>query len=221
MRIRVKVCGITRAQDAEAAVLAGADAIGLVFHAASPRALALMQARTLVANIAPFVTTVALFADPVRDQVQRVLDAVQPDLLQFHGEEDEAFCTQFDLPYLKAVRVGDRALDAAALAVHPVARALLLDRLDSAQAGGTGRAFDWALVPPRARRRLILAGGLHAGNVGTAIDLVRPYAVDVSSGVESAPGIKDARRIDEFMQAVRRAEAALAAGTGEQDDELA
>jgi phosphoribosylanthranilate isomerase len=192
-----------------------------VFHAPSARALAPEHARELVAAVAPFVTTVALFVDPPRADVERVIDTVRPQLLQFHGAEDETFCTSFGLPYLKAVRVGEDALPRSSLAAHASARALLLDRLDTGQAGGTGRSFDWTLVPADTGRRLILAGGLHAGNVGAGIAALRPYAVDVSSGVESAPGIKDVRRLMAFMHAVRAAQAAFADGTGEQHDELA
>jgi phosphoribosylanthranilate isomerase len=208
VRTRVKICGITRACDAESAALAGADAIGLVFHAASRRGLDAGRARAVIEGLAPFVSTVALFVDPDASTVREVLERVRPDLLQFHGAEDPAFCAQFGVPYLKAVHLGDgRALDAGA---HPEARALLLDTWDPCQAGGTGRAFDWRQAQGQGGRRIVLAGGLHAGNVEEAIATLRPWAVDVSSGVESAPGIKDPRRIAEFMQAVRRADEALA-----------
>ena len=215
MRVRVKICGMTRAADVDAAAHAGADAIGLVFHAASPRALTATQARSVVAGIAPFVTTVALFVDPSRDEVLRVIDTVRPDLLQFHGAEQESFCAGFGVPWMKAIRVGGQALEESALARDPGACALLVDRWDPVQAGGTGRSFDWSLLPARTRRRIVLAGGLDAGNVGAGIAALRPFAVDVSTGVESAPGLKDAGRIRDFMQAVREAEAALAAGEGE------
>lgn len=209
MRVRIKICGITRAGDAEAAALAGADAVGLVFHAQSRRALDAERAREIVAALPPFVSSVALFVDPAPARVREVLERVRPDLLQFHGREDEYFCAQFGVPYIKALHLGGgEAADAGA---YPTARALLLDTWDAAQAGGTGRAFDWTLARRFAARRLILAGGLEPGNVERAVRAVSPWAVDVSSGVESAPGVKDARRVREFIRAVRRAEAACAA----------
>jgi phosphoribosylanthranilate isomerase len=221
MRVRVKVCGITRVADAQCAVAAGVDALGLVFHAASRRCVDVAGARGIVAALPPFVSTVALFVDAEADAVWRVVDAVRPDLLQFHGSEEAAFCARFGVPYLKVLRVGRHAPASAALAAHPLARGILLDTLDPAQAGGTGRCFDWSLLPARHPRPLVLAGGLDAANVGEAIRVVRPYAVDVSSGVESAPGIKDPARIEAFMRAVRRANEALPAPAGEQHDELA
>lgn len=206
MRTRVKICGITRAQDAAAAVAAGADAIGLVFWPGSRRVVSVATARDIVDSLPPFVTSVALFVDPEASAVRAVLAGVQPGLLQFHGGETAAFCAQFGLPYIKAVRMdaGGPALDAAQ---HPAARALLLDHYDPVSVGGTGRSFDWTRIPADCPRPLVLAGGLHAGNVGAAIALARPYAVDVSSGVEQSPGIKDPGRIVEFMRAVRAADA--------------
>lgn len=209
MRVRVKICGITRAGDAEAAALAGADAIGMVFHPQSRRAVDEARAREIVAALPPFVSSVALFVDPAPERVREVLERVRPDLLQFHGHEDEPFCVQFGVPYIKALHLGGAG--PADAGVHPAARALLLDTWDPAQAGGTGRVFDWSLARRFAARRLILAGGLEPGNVERAVRATTPWAVDVSSGVESAPGIKDARRMCDFIRAVRRAEAACEA----------
>lgn len=221
MRVRVKVCGITRAADAGSAVAAGVDALGLVFHAASRRGVDIAVARGIVAGLPPFVSVVALFVDPDADTVRRVVEELRPDLLQFHGRESAEFCIQFGVPYLKALRVGEQALAPEALDEHPQARGILLDTLDPSQAGGSGRRFDWTLLPTRHQRVQVLAGGLDASNVGEAIRTMRPYAVDVSSGVESAPGVKDPARIEAFMRAVRRANQALAAPAGEQHDELA
>ncbi len=208
MRVRVKICGITRESDALLAAGAGADAIGFVHWAASRRAVSPEQARAIAAVLPPFVATVALFVDPSMDEVRRVLDATRPDLLQFHGDEDPGFCAGFGLPYIKAVKIGATAPAAAVLGYHALARGLLLDTHDPAAVGGTGRAFDWSLAPQGIARPIVLAGGLNAQNVARAIAQVRPYAVDVSSGVESAPGIKDAARVREFMRAVAAVNAA-------------
>lgn len=208
MRVRVKICGITREADALLAADAGADAIGFVHWTGSRRAVRPEQARAIAAVLPPFVATVALFVDPSMDEVRRVLDATRPDLLQFHGDEDPGFCAGFGLPYIKAVKIGATAPAATVLGYHALARGLLLDTHDPAAVGGTGRAFDWSLAPRGSARPIVLAGGLNAQNVARAIAQVRPYAVDVSSGVESAPGIKDAARVREFMQAVAAVNAA-------------
>lgn len=221
MRVRVKICGLTRPEDARAAARAGADAIGLVFHPRSPRAVDADSARAIAAAAGPFVSRVALFVDPEAQRVRDVVAALRPDLLQFHGAEDEAFCEQFGVPYLKAVGIGPGGLAGGIADVHPRAAGLLLDTLDPQRHGGTGRRFDWSLVPHGTGRPLVVAGGLDAACVGEAIATLRPWAVDVSSGVESAPGLKDARRIREFMRAVTRANAALGGLHGDDDDELA
>ena len=208
-RVRVKICGITRPSDAEAAALAGADAIGIVFYPKSPRFTDTGAAREIAAALGAFVTTVALFVNPEAEEVERVVSVLRPGLLQFHGDESPAFCERFGLPYMKVLRVGTEALDASVLSSHPSAAALLLDTLDTRQHGGTGRRFDWSLVPREAPRPLVLAGGLDAANVESAIHALRPWAVDVSSGVETAPGRKDPGKIEEFMRAVARANAAL------------
>ncbi|HMV72114.1 MAG TPA: phosphoribosylanthranilate isomerase [Pseudomonadales bacterium] len=205
MRIRVKICGITREQDALLAAEAGADAIGFVHWARSPRAVDVQRARSIQAQLPPFVSAVALFVDPSADTVWQVIEATRPDLLQFHGNEEPSFCSAFGVPYIKALKITDRAPDATALGYHAQARGFLLDSHDPVAIGGTGRAFDWSLAPHATMRPIVLAGGLNAANVGRAIAIVRPWAVDVSSGVESAPGIKDEARLRAFMQAVAAA----------------
>jgi len=201
--VRSKICGITRLEDGLAAVAAGADAIGLVFYAPSPRAVSVEQAQAIVAGLPPFVTTVGLFVDmPPRD-IEAVLAAVPLDLLQFHGDESPAACEALGRPYIKALRVraGD---DVAALVdAYPGARAVLLDTFVDGVPGGTGQPFDWALVPANLSKPVILAGGLTPGNVAAAIAQVRPYAVDVSGGVEASKGIKDAAKVENFVRAVR------------------
>jgi phosphoribosylanthranilate isomerase len=201
---RVKICGITRVQDALCAAEHGADAIGLVFYARSPRHLSIEQAATICAELPAFVTTVALFKDADADTVHRALDALPLDLLQFHGSEDEAFCTQFSRPYIKALAMQQNAEQVVAQAEqYSSARGLLLDSHAPGEAGGSGEVFDWNTIPSLARP-LILAGGLSVDNVAAAIHTVKPYAVDISSGVESEPGIKDAALIAAFMKAVRK-----------------
>jgi phosphoribosylanthranilate isomerase len=203
---RTKICGITRVEDALAAAAAGADAIGLVFVAKSPRHVMPEQAAEIAAALPPFVTRVALFVNPDAAQVEAVLRRARPDALQFHGEEPPAFCRSFGVPYLKAARVrpGVDLLQFAAL--HADAQGFLLDAWSEAAHGGTGERFDWALIPPDLPRPVILAGGLHPGNVAEAVRAVRPWAVDVSSGVEAAKGIKDAAKIAAFIKEVRDAD---------------
>jgi phosphoribosylanthranilate isomerase len=203
MRTRVKICGLTRVGDAEAAAACGADAIGLVFYAKSPRAVDIPTAQTLVAALPPFVTTVGLFVDPPEDLVEEVLAAVPLDLLQFHGDEAPEFCAAFGRPWLKALRVRP-GIDLDREAQRYVnATGLLLDAYRAGVPGGTGETFDWALIPSVLRSRIVLAGGLTADNVADAIVQVRPYAVDVSGGVEAAKGIKDRDKIEAFMNGVR------------------
>lgn len=203
--VRSKICGITRIEDALAAVEAGADAIGLVFYAKSPRAVTVPQARAIIAALPPFVTTVGLFVNASRCELTEILEAVPLDLLQFHGDETPAECEGFNRPWIKALRVrpGD---DLEAQCRHYAnASGILLDTYVAGVPGGTGEAFDWSLIPERLSKPIILAGGLSADNVGAAIAQVRPYAVDVSGGVEQAKGIKDPARIEAFMRAVRQA----------------
>lgn len=202
--VRSKICGITRIEDALIAAEAGADAIGLVFYAKSPRAVSIQQARDIVAALPAFVTTVGLFVNASREELSGVLAGVALDLLQFHGDESSAECESYQRPYIKALRVkpGD---DIAQLAApYAKARGILLDTYVPGVPGGTGAAFDWSLVPSGLPQPVILAGGLSSANVQAAIEQVRPYAVDVSGGVEAGKGIKDAAKIRAFMQAVGR-----------------
>jgi phosphoribosylanthranilate isomerase len=201
--VRSKICGITRIEDALSAVEAGADAIGLVFYAKSPRAVTVQQARAIIAAMPPFVTTVGLFVDTSRGELDEILDAVPLDLLQFHGDESPADCEGYLRPYIKALRVKPGDDIAAQVALYPNASGVLLDTYVPGIPGGTGEAFDWSLVPVGLSKPVILAGGLTAENVAQAIVRVRPYAVDVSGGVETAKGIKDAEMIRAFMQAVK------------------
>lgn len=205
MSTRVKICGITRVQDALDAVRLGADAIGLVFYPDSPRAVGAAQAAAIVAALPPFVTAVGLFVNAQPGAVRDILAQVPLDLLQFHGDEAPEFCVQFGRPYLKALRV--RAGVDLLQCAHDFhgARGLLLDAYVEGMRGGTGATFDWTLIPESLPLPIVLSGGLGAGNVGAAIRAVRPWAVDVSSGVESAKGIKDAEKIASFMNGVRNA----------------
>lgn len=208
--VRSKICGITRIEDALAAVEAGADAIGLVFYAKSPRAVSAVQAREIVAALPPFVTSVGLFVNASRCEINEILEVVPLDLLQFHGDESPADCEGYHRPWIKALRVRPGDDLAAACALYRRARGILLDAFVAGVPGGTGEAFDWSLIPERLGTPIILAGGLSASNVAEAIAQVRPYAVDVSGGVEAAKGIKDPARIEAFIAAVRQASARCA-----------
>ena len=210
LRTRIKICGVRREVDVEAAVEAGADAIGLVFHPASPRHLAMARAAELVRRLPPFVTPVGLFVNAEPPEVEAALAAIPPLVLQFHGDETPGYCVRFGRPYLKAVRMGAGVdlLDSARRFAS--AQALLLDAHVEGYGGG-GKVFDWSLVPADVARPVVLSGGLHAGNVIAGIQQLRPWAVDVSSGVESARGVKDADLIRRFCEAVREADARCAA----------
>ncbi|MFJ9992648.1 phosphoribosylanthranilate isomerase [Pseudomonas putida] len=203
--VRTKICGITRIEDALAAVEAGADAIGFVFYAKSPRAVDVRQARAIIEQLPPFVTTVGLFVNASRCELNETLEVVPLDLLQFHGDETPADCEGYHRPWIKALRVRPGDDLEAACQQYAGARGILLDTYVAGVPGGTGEAFDWSLVPARLSKPIILAGGLSADNVGQAIAQVSPYAVDVSGGVEQAKGIKDAGKIEAFMRAVRAA----------------
>ena len=205
LRTRVKICGITRVQDALEAVRCGADAIGLVFYAASPRHVSVQQAQQIVAALPPFISVVALFVNAMPAEIEAVLSQVRIDIVQFHGDETAADCERIKLPYFKAIRVkSDTNLLQCALDFTS-ANALLLDTYSEAAYGGTGHVFDWDLIPKNMTKPLILAGGLIAENVGLAIQKVKPYAVDISGGVEVSKGIKDANKIAAFMLAVQAA----------------
>jgi len=210
MRTRVKICGITRAEDAGAACQAGADAIGLVFYAPSPRNIDLADAGGIAQSLPPFVTTVGLFVDPDKAQVERVLRSVRLDLLQFHGDEPPRFCASFGVPYIKAIRVRPETDLIEYARLHGGARGLLLDAYVSGIHGGTGTRFDWSLIPADIGLPIVLSGGLTPDNVGEGVRRVRPWGVDVSSGVEAAnagKGIKDPARISDFIAGVRDADA--------------
>lgn len=205
VRTRVKICGITRGEDALAAVAHGCDAIGLVFYESSPRHVSLEQAAGVVTQLPAFVSAVGLFVNAKADYIRSITRHVRLDLLQFHGDESPEECRAYDLPYIKAVRVkADTNLVQYAKDYHD-ARGLLLDAYAEGVAGGTGQVFDWSLVPKKLQLPIILAGGLNAENVGLAINQIRPYAVDVSGGVEITKGIKDAAKIAAFMRGVSNA----------------
>ena len=205
MRTRVKICGITRAQDALEAVKQGADAIGLVFYPKSPRNVSAAQAAEIVSKIPAFITVVGLFVYAEPAFVQEVLSVVRLDLLQFHGDETASQCRQYSRPYMKAIRVKSDTNLVQYAADYADAKALLLDAFAEGVPGGTGLVFDWSLIPQNFPLPIVLAGGLNAENVGVAIEQVRPYAVDVSGGVEASKGIKDAAKIAAFMRGVSNA----------------
>src|SRR5262245_39368251 len=206
MATSVKICGITRLEDALAAVRAGAHAIGFVFYRPSPRYIGPAAAGAILRALPPFVTTVGLFVDAPADEVRAVLAQAPVQLLQFHGAETAAYCRQFERPYLKAVRMGPGVDLLQYARDYHDAKALLLDAYVEGLHGGSGVAFDWSRVPAGLPLPVILSGGLTAENVGVAIRSTRPCAVDVSSGVESARGIKDAARIAAFIAGVRNAD---------------
>jgi len=206
MNTRIKICGITRAEDADAVVRAGADALGLVFVDSSPRRVNLETASAIARQVQGRIVRVGLFVDAPDAFVSSVLNAVELDLLQFHGRETASACRSFGLPYVKAIRVGAALPMADLESEYADACALLLDAHVPGQAGGTGQAFDWSFWPASSRLPLVLAGGLDPDNVGPAIRRLRPWAVDVSGGVEGArKGEKDAGRIQRFITEVRRA----------------
>ena len=206
MAIAVKICGITRVEDGQAAALAGAHAIGLVFHPASPRHVSSERAREIVRALPPFITAVGLFVDAPAEEVRRILGVVPLQLLQFHGAEPPDYCVAFAVPYIKAVRV-KAGVDLLQYGRHYASsKGLLLDAFVEDAPGGTGRSFDWDLIPPALPLPIVLAGGLTPGNVGEAVRRVRPWAVDVSSGVERAKGIKDGAAMAAFIRGARDAD---------------
>jgi phosphoribosylanthranilate isomerase len=206
MSVAVKICGITRVEDALAAAHAGAHALGFIFHPPSPRNIDVPRAQAIVRALPPFITTVGVFVDPDRAIVEAVIKEIRLGVLQFHGDEDPVFCAGFGMPYMKAVRVR-RDLDLLQYtSVFRAAQALLLDAFVPGSHGGTGQTFDLSLIPPALPVPVVLSGGLDAANVATAIRRVRPWAVDVSSGVEIEKGIKDAAKIAAFMRGVRDAD---------------
>lgn len=206
MAIRVKICGITRVEDALTAVRLGAHAIGLVFWRQSARYVTPATAREIVAALPPFVSTVGVYVDPDPEWVKETSSAAGVNLLQFHGNESPEFCRQFPVPYIKAMRVRAEVDLLQYATRYQGAMGLLLDTYVKGEPGGTGHAFDWNLIPPNLSLPLILSGGLHSGNVTAAIKQAQPWAVDVSSGVETAKGIKDPEKIAAFMRGVRNSE---------------
>lgn len=206
MPVRVKICGITRVEDALDAAHLGADAVGFVFWRHSARYLTAENARDIIDALPPFLTKVGVYVDPDPEWVEETSSLAGLDLLQFHGDESQEFCRQFSLPYIKAVRVRE-GLDLLQYAsLYKGASGLLLDTYIEGEPGGTGRAFDWDLIPRTLPLPVILSGGLHPGNVAEAIRRAQPWAVDVSSGVEAAKGIKDAGKIAALMRGVRTSE---------------
>lgn len=206
MSTKVKICGITRVEDALAAVRFGANAIGFVFWKKSARYLTPAKAQEIIAALPPFITAVGVYVDPDPDWVEETFSVASLNLLQFHGNEDPGFCRQFSRSYIKAMRVR-ASVDLLQYATrYTGASGLLLDTYVEGEPGGTGHAFDWRLIPRELPLPLILSGGLHSGNVTSAIQHAQPWAVDVSSGVESAKGIKDVEKIAAFMRGVRTSE---------------
>ncbi len=204
MRTRVKICGLTREQDVHTAVEAGADAIGLVFYESSPRNVDIQLAAKLSSMVPPFVTVVGLFVNADKGVIEDIIQTVRIDLLQFHGDESAEFCEQFNRPYIKALRVANDTDVQTFANDYGSAKGLLLDTYQTGKPGGTGKVFNWNLIPQVVSLPIILAGGLTPSNVADAIRQVRPYAVDVSGGVEQARGIKDKDQIHAFMKEVQR-----------------
>ena len=203
---RVKICGITRAEDARVAADAGADAIGLVFYPPSPRYVTPEQAAEIVYGLPPFLVKVGLFVNHSPAEVAEVCNLVNLDLLQFHGDETASYCDRTGKPYLKAVRMAPGCSVTDSVAEYAGAAGILLDSFNPDQYGGSGETFDWQKIPADLALPLILAGGLNCDNVVSAVEMVRPYAVDVSSGVETAPGVKSAAKIREFINLVKSVE---------------
>lgn len=205
MAVRVKICGITRVQDLHAACDAGADALGFVFYEKSPRHVSLEVAADLVRALPPFVQSVGLFVNAEPAFIERVLQIVPLDLLQFHGDETPAECVRFGRPYIKAVRVNRDTDLLKCAADFDAARGLLLDAFVPGVPGGTGERFDWSLISPDLLKPVILSGGLTPDNIADAVQRVHPWAVDVSSGVEASKGIKDAHKIAQFIAKAKEA----------------
>jgi phosphoribosylanthranilate isomerase len=204
-KVRIKICGLTRNQDVQVAVAEGVDALGFVLYAPSPRAVTAEQAASLIKHAPAFVTTVALFVNESAEEIYRALDVCSFDLLQFHGDESPEFCRQFNRPYMKAIRVRSAEDIHRAVQQYPDTKALLLDAYVENLPGGTGQAFDWRLIP-QLSIPWVLAGGLNANNVADAVNQVKPFAVDVSGGVEASKGIKDVQKIKDFISEVRNVE---------------
>ena len=205
-RVRIKICGITRREDAMTAAALGADAIGLVFYAASLRAVDIAKAREILHLLPPFVSKVGLFVDAKESYIRQVLAELPLDLLQFHGDESASECCRYARPYIKAIRVRESVDLLQQLKKYDDAAAILLDTYIEGVAGGSGQAFDWDLLPANIKCPVILAGGLNSANVVGAIEQVKPYAVDVSGGVEQDEGIKSVEKMKAFIREVRNAQ---------------
>lgn len=202
--VKIKFCGITQRKDAEIAVKLGADAVGLVFCPTSKRTVSPDKAAAIIERLPPFITVVGVFVNPTEAEVREVLSYVPLNCLQFHGDETAEFCRLFKMPFIKVFRVGQTDIRLEDLhQQYPEANAILLDTYEVAQRGGTGKTFDWQRVTPYASRAWILSGGLTPANVATAVQQLKPYAVDVSSGIEQAPGIKDEAKMRAFIEALR------------------
>jgi len=211
-RVRVKICGITRRKDAIAAINLGADALGLNFYGGSKRFISLEAAEAICHQLPPLVTRVGLFVDPSEEEVSAVLSRGLVDLLQFHGGETDSFCQQFDFPYMKAIRVSERMNEQQIQELIDKAEqaaAVLLDTYVEGVPGGTGEVFDWRRVPRQAGKPIVMAGGLNSSNVAEVIRQVKPFAVDLSGGVEDSPGIKNHQKMAAFMREVAIASAAI------------
>lgn len=206
-RTRIKLCGMTRAEDVALAVELGVDYIGLIVAGGSPRRLDIEQAAALRAAVPATTAVVVLCRDNPEDEVAAVVAQLRPDVLQFHGREDAVFCAAFGLPYWKAIAMGDGRDPVPAMARHPSAQAFVLDGHGEGEAGGSGRRFDWSRLPAQSIQPILLAGGLRPDNVAEALRIARPWGVDVASGIESAPGIKDPEAMRRFVVAVRAADA--------------
>ena len=210
-RTRVKICGLTRAEDVRLCCELGADALGFILVEKSPRRLSLDEAADLVASVGGLVQTVALMMNPSVFEVERVVDAVRPSMLQFHGDESGPFCDQFNHPYIKAIshrhihpQIHKTLPDT--LAQYAQARAFIIDSHQPGQAGGSGKTFDWSTIPGTIDRPWLLAGGLGPGNAAAAIEQVAPYGIDLASGVEREPGVKDAAKLNRLFEEVQRAD---------------
>lgn len=205
MKVRAKICGITSLEDANQAISAGADALGFVFYPASPRYIPPLLAKDICRQLPPFVSKVGLFVDAGRSLIEKTCQEVELDLLQFHGNELEADCLGFNTPYIKAIRIQVATDFESAERMYPSAKAILVDTYKPGVPGGTGERFDWSLLPKKRQKPLILAGGLNEKNIYQAIQSVRPYAVDVSGGVEQAKGKKNHHTVTQFLNEVSRA----------------
>lgn len=206
MRTRIKFCGITRVEDAKQAVLLGADAIGLVFYEKSERYVSAEIAQKICISIPPFVCRVGLFVNETKETIENFLKMVPLDILQFHGDEEASLCESFTRPYIKAIRVRDACALMHSMSSYKTASAILLDTYHKQAYGGMGETFEWSLIPKQRECPIILAGGLNSTNVIQAICQVKPYAVDVSSGIERSPGVKDPAKMEAFIRSVRIAD---------------